>query len=166
MDKIEIPTLDWYERYKRILDVLNSMGEGLMKYLTESFGKDEGMKIYAEQIEPQQPIVAGRKLVEKLGLKPDIEGALKLVGVYTREVWGFGDDRFTEIRRETPNKGTLTIRRCKGWETIFKPNGWDCAPGCLNEYQELVKILSPEFKAELSKCLARGDGFCEVTVET
>ena len=114
---VEVPKLDWLERYKRLLDV----GWGALvadeEYVYRHFGQEE-LTRYWRETRPMWSGPVGKKLSEKLGLKPDMEGAIKLLGVYSQELWGFGDPRYIQAKLESPTKGVFTNLACRGWEKM------------------------------------------------
>ena len=120
--KIEIPTFDWFERYKLMLHTAWVSYAVLQAWELEYFGEEKFKEIDGQLRERTMKPV-GEKLVEKLGLKPDMEGALKLVGAYTREIWGFGDPRFVEVIKESATWGILKISVCRGWQKWDKDAG-------------------------------------------
>ena len=107
-----------------------------------------------------------KRLVEKLGLKSDVEGATKLIGVYSQEIWGFGDPQFVEAKLEAPTKGILTILACRGWEKEKEHSKEiHCDIACGAEYSGVVNALSPKVRVKITKARPRGDDRCEYTVE-
>ena len=163
--EVDIPKLDWFERYKRLIDV--SWGALLADedFVYRKWGK-EALLEFLVQTRPQWSGVVAKRLVEKLGLKPDVEGAIRLMGVYSQEVWGFGDPQYTEARLETPTKGTFTNLVCRAWEkTPEHCKETDCDIACAAEYGGLARALSPDLKVTVTKARPRGDDRCEYTVE-
>lgn len=161
---IENPTFDWFGRYKLALHTAWVTYAEIQAWVLEYFGEEKFKEIDGQLRERTMRPVA-EKLVEKLGLKPDIEGALKLVGAYTREIWGYGDPRFVGVIKESSNKGTLTISVCRGWEKWDKGAGINCEHGCPHEYYAVLSALSPDFEVTLTKALPRGDNCCEFVIE-
>ena len=163
--EVDIPKLDWFERYKRMIDI----GWGALladeDFVYRKWGK-EGLTEFLQQTRPKWSGAVAKRLVDKLGLKPDVEGAIKLLGVYSQEVWGFGDPQFSEAKLENPSKGTYTNLACRGWEKskehCIETN---CEIACVAEYGGLVSALSPQFKFTVTKARPRGDDRCEYTVE-
>ena len=163
--EVDIPKLDWFERYKRMIDI----GWGALladeDFVYRKWGK-EGLTEFLQQTRPKWSGAVAKRLVDKLGLKPDVEGAIKLLGVYSQEVWGFGDPQFSEAKLENPTKGTYTNLACRGWEKskehCIETN---CEIACVAEYGGLVSALSPQFKFTVTKARPRGDDRCEYTVE-
>jgi len=163
--EVDIPKLDWFERYKRMIDA----GWGALladeEFVYRKWGK-EGLTEFLQQTRPKWSGAVAKRLVDKLGLKPDVEGAIKLLGVYSQEVWGFGDPQFSEAKLENPTKGTYTNLACRGWEKskehCIETN---CEIACVAEYGGLVSALSPQFKFTVTKARPRGDDRCEYTVE-
>ncbi|HNV65181.1 MAG TPA: hypothetical protein PL134_04950 [Smithellaceae bacterium] len=164
-NKIEIPSFDWFGRYKLALHTAWVTYAVIQAWEREYFGKEKFKEIDAElRRRTMKPV--GQKLVEKLKLSPDIEGALKLVGAYTREIWGYGDPSFVEITKEGPKRGTLRISMCRGWAKWDKAAGINCADGCPHEYHAVLSALSNNFNVTLTKALPKGDNCCELIIET
>ena len=166
MKKIEAIMIDWPERYKRLLDACYNTIHTARDYVEEKWGREAGEEFSKMHQGAMSPVV-GKKLVEKLNLKPNVEGALKLLITYSQEVWGFGDSKFVEAWLETPTKGTYANLVCRSWEkdTKNRKPPMDCVVGCQAEYQSLVKCLSPNIKVTFTKVYPWGDDRCEMTVE-
>ena len=161
---VEVPKLDWLERYKRLLDV----GWGALvadeEYVYRHFGQEE-LTRYWRETRPMWSGPVGKKLSEKLGLKPDMEGAIKLLGVYSQEVWGFGDPRYIQAKLESPTKGVFTNLACRGWEKMQAHHKeTHCDVACAAEFGGVLSGLSPKFKMTITKARPRGDDRCEYTV--
>jgi hypothetical protein len=162
---VDIPKLDWFERYKRLVDV----GWGIVLADEDFVYRKWGREALAEFLQDTRPKWSGavaKRLVEKLGLKPDVEGVIKLLGVYSQELWGFGDPQFFEAKLETPTKGTFTNLVCRGWEKAREHSRkTNCDVPCGAEYEAVVRALSPNIEVTLTKARPRGDDRCEYTVE-
>jgi len=163
--KIEIPQFDWFGRYKLANHAAWLCFVGAHTTAKKIWG-EEGFKRFDDEFRLAACGPVGQKLVEKLKLEPDIEGALKLVGAYTQEVWGYGDTRFVDAVKNSPNKGTLKIAVCRGYERWHKNTGVDCGYACHLEYQAVVNALSPDFKVTLIKAHPWGDDHCEFIFES
>ena len=77
---VDIPKLDWFERYKRLIDI--AWG-GLLAdevFVYRKWGKEAQVE-FLLQTRPKWTETGARRLIEKLSLKPDVEGAIKLLGV-------------------------------------------------------------------------------------
>ncbi len=162
--KIEIPTFDWFERYKLSNHAAWSSFIGTHTTVQKIWG-EEGFKKFDNEYRKAAFHPVGQKLVEKLNLEPDIEGVLKIAGAYTQEVWGYGDSRFVEIFKNGPNKGTLRISVCRGYEKWHKNTGVDCGYACDSEYRAVTSALSPDVKVALVKAYPWGDDHCEFVFE-
>ena len=170
MNEIEAPRLDWYERYKRMREAVMVSAETTEKVLIEKFGVEEGVRLYCERIQPMVSITLGKKLIEKIDFKPDVEGVIKLLLTYVRELWAFGDDRFVDAKLITPNKGIFAILQCGWWENQFsseeyRERGITCEPGCISEFTALTRLLSPDIKLKFMKSYPRGNRLCEMSIE-
>ena len=161
---VEVPKLDWLERYKRLLDI----GWGALvadeEYVFRHFGQEE-LTRYWRETRPTWTGPVGKKLGEKLGLKPDMESAIKLLGVYSQELWGFGDPRYIKAKLESPSKGIFTNLACRGWEKMQEHhNETHCEVACASEFGGVLRGLSPKFKLTITKSRPHGDDCCEYTV--
>ena len=163
--KVDIPKLDWFERYKRLIDAAWGILLADEEFVHHKLSKEE-LAEFLQQTRPKWSGAVAKRLVEKLDLKPDVEGAIKLLGVYSQEVWGFGDPRFCEAKLETPTKGTYTNLVCRGWEKAREHSKeTHCDMACGAEYSGVVSALSPKIKVTITKARPRGDDRCEYTVE-
>jgi len=163
--KVDIPKLDWFERYKRLLD----FGWGILTaeedFIFNKWGR-EALDEFLQQTRPEWSGAMAKRLIGKLDLKPDVEGAIKLLGVYGQEIWGFGDPQYFDARLETPTKGTFANLVCRGWEkTPEHCREMNCDVACSLEFGGVVAALSPDLKVTLTKAFPRGDDRCEYTVE-
>ena len=163
--KIDIPKLDWFERYKRLIDAAWGIMLADEDFVYRKWGK-EALAEFLKTTRPKWSGAVGKKLVEKLGLKPSVEEGIRLMAVYTQEVWGFGDPQHYEAKLETPNKGTFTILACRGWEKAREHSiETQCDIPCLIEFRGLVATLSPNIKITSTKARPRGDDLCQYTIE-
>ena len=166
MAKVEIPQIDWFERYKRLIDIGYGMLGAADDYIYHNWGEEEWLN-YIEETRPKWSGRVAKRLVEKFGPNPDIEGVLKLLGIYAQEVWGFGDPRFVDSNLETPTKGTWTNLVCRSWELMSEGERATaiCDKACIWEWKGVVGALSPDIKVTMVKAYPRGDDRCEFTLE-
>jgi len=162
MARIEVPKLDWEERYKCLFDGIYAMMEADDEYVYHRWGEKEWLK-FAEKARPRWSGAIARRLIRKHNLKPDIEGALKLCGLYFQEVWGFGDPRFVDSHMESPARGTWTNLVCRQWEKMEHKIPWDKA--CIWDWAGLIGALSPDIKVTMTMSRPWGDDRCELRVE-
>jgi hypothetical protein len=170
MKEIEVPKLDYEERYKRIIDgayvaVLTS--DGLVQANVEPKKALEMIRKMHEALGSE----IARKLIKKLNLEPNVEGALKLFKLYSCEVWGYGAEQYVSAKLESPSTGIYANLVCRGWE-LQKRAGkeeemkkMDCAQGCFSEYSSILKELCPDLKMKMTKAYPWGDDRCEFVVE-
>ncbi len=163
--KVDIPKLDWFERYKRLLD----FGWGILAaeedFIYNKWGR-EALDEFLQKTRPEWSGAIAKRLISKMDIKPDVEGAVKLLGMYGQEIWGFGDPQYFDARLETPTKGTFANLVCRGWEkTPEHCRKMNCDIACSLEFGGVVAALSPDLKVTLTKALPRGDDRCEYTVE-
>ena len=162
---VDIPKLDWFERYKRLID----FGWGVLgaeeDFIYHKWGR-EALGEFLQQTRPKWSGEVAKKLIQKLGLKPDVEGAITLLGVYGQEVWGYGDPQYFEAKLESPTRGTFANLVCRGWvKTPEHCKEMNCDIACILEFGGVVNALSPDLKVTLTKAFPRGDDRCEYTVE-
>jgi len=163
--ELDIPKLDWFERYKRLTDAAWGALWADEDYVYRKWGKEALLEFYKET-RPKWSGTVGKRLVEKLGFKPDIEGAVKLLRAYSQEVWGFGDPQYFDARVESPTKGVFASLICRGWEKMPEHcKETNCDIACAAEYGGVVRALSPDIKLTVTKARPTGDDRCEYTVE-
>ena len=163
--QVDIPKFDWFERYKRLIDIAWGSLLADEDFVYHKWGKDAYME-FLQQTRPKWTQALAKRLIEKLALKPDIEGAIKLLGVYSQEIWGFGDPQFFEAKLETPTKGTFSNLVCRAWEKAREHSKeTHCDISCGIEYAGVVSALSPDIKVTITKARPRGDDRCQYTVE-
>ncbi len=163
--EVNIPKLDWFERYKRLIDAAWGVLLADEDFVYRRWGK-EALSEFFKQTRPKWSGVVAKRLIEKLSLKPDVEGAIKLLGVYSQEVWGFGDPRYFEVRLESPTSGTFTILACRGWEKMPEHcKKINCGIACHAECSGVISALSPDLKLTIVQARPRGDDHCKYTIE-
>jgi hypothetical protein len=162
MAKAEIPKLDWMERYKSLFEGIYAMMEADDDYVYNRWGEEEWLK-FVQEARPRWSTAIAKRLIRKYGLKSDIEGALKLCGLYFQEVWGFGDPRFVDCNMESPTKGTWTNLVCRQWEKA--KSKVPCDKACLWDWIGLIRALSPGIKVTMTKARPWGDDRCELCLE-
>lgn len=163
--EVNIPALDWYERYKRLTDAAWNALWADEDYVYRKLGK-EALPEFYQETRPKWSGAVAKKLIEKLDLKPDVEGAVKLLRAYSQEVWGFGDSKYFEARLESPKKGTFANLVCRGWEKMPEHcKETSCDIACAAEYGGVISALSPKIKVTVTKARPRGHDRCEYTVE-
>ena len=113
--EIDVPKLDWFERYKRLLDVSWAALLADEDFVYRKWGK-EALLEFLVQTRPQWSGTVAKRFVEKMGVKPDIEGAIKLLAIYSQELWGYGDPQYFDMRIDSPTKGAFINLVCRGWE--------------------------------------------------
>ncbi len=170
MSEIEVPKLDWFERYKRMVGIAYAViMQSDMQTHADFEGEEAASRIAA--FHKSVSSECGEKLVKAYDLKPTVEDALKLFLLYSCEVWGYGSYEYVEAKLENENKGTFANLVCRGWE-LAKRMGkedelrrLDCANGCTTEYTALLRALSDDLTLTMTKAFPRGDDRCEFTVE-
>ncbi|MEW6442847.1 MAG: hypothetical protein AB1640_18065 [bacterium] len=161
--KVEIPGLGWFDRYKRLIDLgYRSILEG-DEYVYHRWGEEEWLK-YVSDTRPKWTEPVARRIVEKRGLKPTVEDGLQLWGIYSQEVWGYGDPRYVDARMESEGRGILTaLGGCRMWalRPAEKRGKVPCHKACRNEMQGVANALSPKFKVDVPRACPLGDSSCE-----
>ena len=166
----DVPKLDWFERYKRMLDIAYTSlmtAESQIRMGVEPERAIEAVK----ELHKSFGSACAEKLVKKFDLKPTVEDALKLFLLYSCEVWGYGETKYVSAKLESPKRGVYDNLVCRGWE-LAKKMGMEemmkevnCAEGCIAEYSSILGALSPDLKAKMIKALPWGDDVCEWVVE-
>ena len=167
---IEVPVLDWVERYKRMIDAAYTVFFEAEKQIHKRCEEKKALEMRS-QIHKALGITIARRLIKKFGLKPTVEDALKLLVLYSSEVWGFGAREYVSAKLESPNRGVYANLVCRGWE-IAKKSGMlnfmkdmDCSKGCMVEYSAVVHTLDPSMKVTMTKAMPWGDNRCEFVLE-
>jgi hypothetical protein len=168
MQELIVPSLSWEDRYKRMLDIAYTLSITYKALLTEKYGEEETMALSGKV----QGVWSGRcskALIKMFDLKPTVEDAIKLMMLYSREVWGFGEDQYVGASLESPQKGIFINKVCRGWEKRKEFGGEHdmipCHVGCGKEYTKLVHHLAPHLKVSVGKAYPKGDTCCEFFVE-
>ena len=167
---IEVPVLDWMERYKRMVDAAYTVFFEAEKQIYERCEGEKALEM-REAIHRTLGITIAKKLIKKFNLKPTIEDALKLLVLYSSEVWGFGAREYVSAKLESPNKGVYANLVCRGWEIAKKSSmidfmkNMDCSKGCIVEYTSVVHTLDPTIKVNMTKAMPWGDDRCEFILE-
>ncbi len=161
--KIEVPVLDWFERYKRLIDLAYGSIMSADEYVYHRYGEEEWLEyLEATRLRWTEPVA--RRIVEKHGLKPTMEDALELWGIYCQEVWGYGDSRFVSIRMESETRGVLTaMGGCRIWALTPEEKRGEipCHKPCTYEMQGVTNALAPDWKVHLPKACPLGDDSCD-----
>lgn len=171
MKKIEVPELDWLERYKRMVGIAYSLFMAADMQIHEDFELEEALP-RIRRMHHAAGSECGAKLVRTFDLQPTVEDAIKLFKLYSCEVWGFGSDETVAAELESEDKGTFANLICRGWE-LAKRGGMEermkeinCGAGCIAEYTSLLRTLAPDLKIKMTKAYPWGDDRCEFTVTT
>ncbi len=171
MSKVEVPKLDWYERYKRMVDMAYSLFITAELQIHADFKDPEEAQPRIKALHGNCSSTCGSKLVKAHELKPTVEDALKLFMLYSCEVWGFGSYETVAVDLKNDNKGTFANLVCRGWELATRQGiveelkKTNCSKGCTAEYEALLRTLSPDLKITMTKARPLGDDCCEFTVE-
>lgn len=165
MIRLEIPKLDWPDRYGMLIDLAFGFMTATWDAIETKHGKDELM-MFTSEVHPRMTGPIADRLAKKLGLKPNIDGALKLLGIYIQEVWGFGYPGFVELAQESPNNGIFTVLRCRTWERWEETKRMPCDLIDAFDYRAALNALAPtKFNVTVLKSRPRGDDRCEWAIE-
>ena len=169
-EDLDIPVLDWKERYKRMLDAAYTVFFECERQVHEKCDSETSFEI-RKRVHRALGTVVASKLIQKYGLKPTVEDALKLLVLYSSEVWGYGAREYVYAKLESDKKGVYANLVCRGWE-LAKKTGMldfmkemDCSKGCMEEYSAVVHTLNPNLKVKMTKALPWGDDRCEFVIE-
>ncbi len=164
------PVLDWKDRYKYILDAAYTVFFGFEELVHKVCDEKTSARL-RETVHRKLGESVAKRLINKYGLKPTVEDALKLLVLYSAEVWGFGARQYVKAVLENPKRGIYANLVCRGWE-LAKRSGkldlmkeMDCSKGCKAEYEAVVHALNPKLKVTMTKAYPWGDDHCEFVIE-
>ncbi len=170
MTEVEVPELDWEERYRRMIEIAYTLFLTSELEVHSKCESDKSEEI-RDKLHEAVGSVTGKRIVENFDLEPTVEDALKLFKLYSAEVWGYGADEYVSTDLESDEKGTYANLACRGWEIAKRRDlkdtmeEMDCGQGCITEYASVLKELSPDLDVEMTKALPWGDDHCEWVVE-
>jgi hypothetical protein len=166
MSEIEVPKLDWEYRCRRMIDIAYTILGSGMRFVADKYGKEASIELY-KKVQPAMSAKTAAKLLKEYEIAPTVEGALKLAKLYSAEVWGFGADEYVSGRMISPNKGIYVNKKCRMWEKRKELGiaGLQCNETCIEEYRELIKMLSPDLKVTMTKAIPLGNSICEYSIE-
>ena len=167
MKELEVPSLTWEERYRRMLDIAYFIPITYKSLLKEEYGENTMLAI-SKKVQGAMSSRCAKALIKAFGLKPSVKDVIKLMTLYSREVWGYGADQYVGAYLESPKKGLFVNKVCRGWERR-KDFGGDpnkkCHLTCEEEYNHLAHQLAPHLKVTVGKAYPKGDDCCEFFVE-
>jgi hypothetical protein len=166
MSEIKAPELSWDYRYRRMIDIAYTILASGMRFVSDKYGKEASTELYKKV----QPAMSGRtaaKLLKDFSIQPTVKGALELAKLYSCEVWGFGADEYVSGKLISPTKGIYVNKTCRMWEKRKEFGFGDvpCNETCIEEYRELIKMLSPKLEVTMTKAIPLGDSICEYVIE-
>jgi hypothetical protein len=162
--------LDWKDRYTYLLDATYTVFSGFEELIHKECDEKTSIKI-REVIHRALGESVAKRLIKKYDLKTTVEDALKLLVLYSAEVWGFGARQYVKAVLESPKRGVYANLVCRGWE-LAKKSGkldlmkqMDCSKGCKIEYESVVHALNPKLKVTMAKAYPWGNDRCEWVIE-
>jgi hypothetical protein len=166
MNEITVPKLDWDYRYRRMIDIAYTILGSGMRFVADNYGKEASVELY-KKIQPAMSHKTAVKLLRDYKIKPTVEGALQLAKLYSCEIWGFGADEYVSGFLLSSEKGIYVNKTCRMWEKRDELGlaGLPCNETCIEEYRELIKLLSPNLKIMMTKAIPLGDNHCEYLIE-
>ena len=166
MKEVEVPKLTWEERYRRMIDIAYGFFMGYKVLVEKRYGVEASMEISGEAQSAMSTRTA-KKLIQNYDLKPTVEDVIKLMKLYSCEVWGYGADQYVGAYLESPQKGVFVNKVCRSWERKkdYGDEKINCHLGCEKEYGAMAHQLAPQVKVTVGKAYPKGDDCCEFIVE-
>jgi len=165
--RVDVPRLTDSERYKRILQIAYGCSTTYKRLIKERYGL-EVMRELGRIVQRTNSTRCAKKLIEYYHLRPTVEDALKLMYMYSCEVWGYGDSQYVSALLVSSKKGVVVNHKCRIWEKreeFGDPERPDCSPETEHEYQHMVHLLAPHLKVYMGKTFPHGDNSCDIWVE-
>lgn len=167
MKEMEVPKLSWEERYRRMFDIAITLSTTYKLLLKEKYGEEETINL-SKKVQAAMSSRCAKKLIEQNDLKPTVEDVIKLMKLYSSEVWGYGANQYVGAYLESPKKGLFVNKVCRFWEKR-KEYGDEkrstCHINCEEEYGSLAHQVAPNVKVSVGKAYPKGDDCCEFFVE-
>jgi len=166
MNELEVPKLTWEERYRRMFEVAIVFSTTYKKLLKEKYGEKATIEI-SKEVQGAMSRRCGKKLIEQYDLKPTVEDVIKLMKLYSCEVWGYGAEKYVGAYLESSKKGIFVNKVCRFWEKRVEygdPNRTTCHINCTEEYGSLARQLAPNVEVTVGKAYPKGDDCCEIIV--
>ncbi|MBW2058660.1 MAG: hypothetical protein JRH07_00030 [Deltaproteobacteria bacterium] len=167
MKELEVPKLTWEERYRRMIDIAYALSTTYKTLLKEQYGEQTAIEI-SKKVQATMSGRCARKLIQYYDLKPTVEDVIKLMKLYSSEVWGYGADKYVGAYLESPRKGLFVNKVCRIWEKrkdFGDENRSTCHINCAEEYGSLARQLAPQVKVTVGKAYPKGDDCCEFFIE-
>ena len=168
MEEMEVPKLTWAERYRRMLEIAYGTFISYNTQLKEKYGEEIAIN-FSKNAQGSISSLCSKKLIKHYSLNPTVEDVVKLMKLYSCEVWGFGAEEYVGAYLKSPQKGVFVNKVCRAWEKRKKDFGaersYTCHLGCEEEYSHLAHVLAPQVKVRIGKAFPKGDDCCEFIVE-
>ena len=167
MKELEVPKLTWEERYRRMIDIAYRFSNTYKNLLKEKYGREETIDI-SKKVQGDVSSRCAKKLIEYYNLRPTVEDVIRLMKLYSCEVWGYGAEEYVGAYIESPNKGVFINKVCRIWERrkdFGDPERKECHIQCAEEYGRLAHQLAANVKVTIGKAYPKGDDCCEFIVE-
>lgn len=168
MNELEVPKLSWEERYKRMFDIAITLSTTYKTLLKEKYGEKETIAL-SKKVQGTMSNRTAKKLIQNYNLKPTVEDVIRLMKLYSCEVWGYGAEQYVGAYIESSGeKGVFVNKVCRFWEKRKEygdPNRSTCHINCQEEYSHLGNTLAPDAKISMGQTYPTGGNCCEVIVE-
>lgn len=167
MKELDVPKLTWEERYRRMFDIAITISTTYKTLLKEKYGEQSAIDL-SKKIQGAMSSRCAKKLIQNYNLKPTVEDVVRLMKLYSCEVWGYGADQYVAAYIESPSKGVFINKVCRFWEKRKEygdPNRNTCHINCQEEYSHLAHELAPKAKVSVGEAYPTGGNCCEFIVE-
>ena len=167
MKELGVPKLTWEERYRRMFDIAITLSTTYKTLLKEKYGEEATIDV-SKKVQGTMSSRCAEKLIKNYDLKPTVEDVIKLMKLYSCEVWGYGADQYVGAYLDSPEKGTFVNKVCRFWERkkdYGDPKRSTCHINCEEEYTRLAHVLTPNVKVTVGKAYPKGDDCCEFIVK-
>jgi len=167
MQELAVPKLTWEERYRRMIDLAITYTTTYKVLLKERYG-ERIMQEISEKVQKRNASRCAKKLIQHYKLEPTVEDSIKLMYLYSCEVWGYGDSKYVSAYLQSSKKGVCVNHVCRIWEKrkeFGDAKRADCHIQTEAEYRNLVHQLAPHLKVYMGKAFPKGDNSCDIWVE-
>ena len=167
MKELKVPSLTWEERYRRMFDIAITLSTTYKTLLKEKYGEESTIAV-SKNVQGTMSSRCAKKLIKTFDLKPNVEDVIKLMKLYSCEVWGYGAGQYVGAYLESSKKGLFVNKVCRFWEKrkdYGDPNRNTCHINCQEEYERLAHQLAPHAKVTVGKAYPKGDDRCEFFIE-
>jgi len=166
MKELEVPKLTWEERYRRMFENAIVFSTTYKTLLKEKYGEEATIEI-SKEVQGTMSSRCAKKLIQYYDLKPTVEDVIKLMKLYSCEVWGYGAEKYVAAYIESPKKAIFINKVCRFWEKREEygdPKRNTCHINCTEEYGRLAHQRAPNVEVTVGKARPKGDDCCEFIV--